>query len=41
LAQFNLDGLIARAEEKLEGIGEQRIAVAPDALTERAATASR
>jgi hypothetical protein len=41
LAQFNLDGLIARAEEQLEGIGEQRIAVAPDALTERAATASR
>ena len=41
LAQFNLAGLIARAEEQLEGIGEQRVAAAPDALTERAATASR
>ena len=41
LAQFNLDGLIARAEEQLEGIGEQRVAAAPDALTESAATASR
>ena len=41
LAQFNLDGLIARAEEQREGIGEQRIAAASDALTESAATASR
>ena len=41
LAQFNLAGLIARAEEQLEGIGEQRVAAAPDALTERAPTASR
>jgi hypothetical protein len=29
LAQFNLAGLIARAEEQLEGIGEQRVAAAP------------
>ena len=41
LAQFNLVGLIARAEEQLQGIGEQRVAAAPDALTERAATACR
>ena len=41
LAQFDLAGLIARAEEQLEGIGEQRVAAAPDALIERAATASR
>ena len=41
LAQFNLAGLIARAEEQLEGIGEQRVAAAPDALIEGAATASR
>ena len=41
LAQFDLDGLIARAEGQLERIGEERVAAAPDALTESAATASR
>jgi hypothetical protein len=41
VAQFNLDGLVARAEEQLEGIGEQRVAAALGALTERAVTASR
>jgi hypothetical protein len=41
LAQFNLDGLIARAEDQLEGIGEQRLFAALEALTESAATASR
>jgi len=41
LAQFDLDGLIVRAEEQLEGIGEQRLVAALDALTEGAVTASK
>jgi hypothetical protein len=40
LAQFNLEGLVARAEEQLEGIGKQRVAAALNALGERAVTAS-
>jgi hypothetical protein len=41
LAQFDLDGLVARAGEQLAGIGEQRLVAVPGALTERAVTPSR
>jgi hypothetical protein len=40
LAQFDLEGLVARAEEQLEGIGKQRVTAALDAFSESAVTAS-